>query len=307
MRKTVKLALITIVLTGGTLAAQQQFVSPEPGKEAFYKFYNQAINAHMTSKFRDAEASYYAAMTEAVKLPGATWEYGRSSVLFATAYHIHGYLPEAERFYRESLDYNCKNNPEGCFMGISGLGRLYLQQNKLGKAGPFLEQGLILSRREEENVEEKYSTADALSALAEFNEKKGNLKNAEIFYNKAVAIFHNKETAFPFQVLDAELMDSYPIILYKTGEFYRRQGNIKAANNFYTRALRAWTNWTELDSRPALKARVLDYKGRTLKALGDRSEAAENISSALRLYKTLYRAKDYRIVEAGAQSAALKK
>jgi len=69
MKNPIKLALILVVLTGGGLAAQRQFITTGPGRKAFDAAYNRALDAHMTSKFREAETSYLAALKEAGKLP----------------------------------------------------------------------------------------------------------------------------------------------------------------------------------------------------------------------------------------------
>jgi len=309
MRNIFELAALLLFFCCGALPAQEQFLQAEPGKEAFYALYNKALSAHTTSKFREAETAYLAAMKEAQKSPGPSWDYGRTVSLLAIAYHIHGYPQWAERFYLESLAYGEgeNSNPAWTITSVDGLGRLYLQENKLAKAAPLLERALKIQMLDEKKSEEKYGTADLLSALAGLYEKQGKKKTAGSYYLQAVGLFKNKETAFPFRVLNAELMDSYPIILYKTGEFYRTSGDEASANYYYGRALRAWSNWSDMDSRPALKARVLDYRGRTLKALGRAAAAAGDLNDALRLYKSMYNAQDPRIAEAAAQLASIKK
>lgn len=307
MIKKTSIASLALLLAGAPLCAQQRQAAPEPSSLAYSLFYQKAIDAHLTSKFRNAETSYIAAMAEAKKMPEGSGEYGRSVSLLALAYHMHGYPELAERFYLESLDYAEKHNLATVAYTSLGLGQLYLQGNRLSKAEPLLISGLRFAANEERNSREKYSTASAFCQLAEYYEKRGDHGNAERNYNAALGVFGNKETAFRFLVLDAELMNSYPIILYKAGEFHRKRNHSEKARGYYARALRAWANWTELDSRPALKARALDYKGRTLKAVGNKEGAEEALAGAIRLYKKLHPAKDPRIVEAGAHLAALKK
>lgn len=270
-------------------ARAEEYVSAVSGREAYYAVYNQAVTAHMASRLGEACRLYAKAAEEAGKLEGAGWEFGRAMSLMAVAYHARGMHAQAEKYYLLSMDYYRKSKMRELSVAVSGLGRLYLEQGNAQKAGPLLKEAAELAEADER--ENKYSApyalADAFSALAQLYERLGNKKKAETFYLAAVGLFGEAQTSFAFQVLDAEQMDSYPIILYRTGLFYVRAGKAERGAAFYARALKAFENWRNFDGRPALKARVLDYRGRTLKALGRAAEGDADAREAARLYEAV--------------------
>lgn len=258
----------------------------KPGLETYYGLYNKAAAAHESSRLAEAGALYARAAAEAAKLKGAEEEYGRALAMAAVAAHTRGELKTAAAYYRRALAHYRKHKLGGLNVPLSGLGRLYLDQRLPLKAGPLLKESCELQYKEVGNTVEMHTLADAITALGRLYEQLGNDGKAEIYYMTAVKLFE-KDPAFarPFRAPDAEQTDLYPIILYRAGLFYRRSGRSGDGAGYFEKALKAFEAWNALDDRPALKARVLDYRGRTLRSLGRGAEAAADLKEAERLRK----------------------
>jgi len=201
------------------------------------------------------------------------------------ANHTRGNYKQARKYYLKSLNYCRKHKLPELGMAMSGLGRLYLDEKLPQKAGPPLKEACDLKYKDTESADALYNLADSISSLGRLNEQLGNSNKAALYYLTALKLFEGAPTAFAFKVLDAEQMDSYPIILYRTGLFYETNGEAEKGEVYYGRALAAFENWTGLDDRPALKARVLEYRGRTLKALGRGAEAEAELKESAVLYR----------------------
>ncbi|HBA60617.1 MAG TPA: hypothetical protein DCZ92_07325 [Elusimicrobia bacterium] len=277
-----------LILAGAACTAEAEtFVAAQPGKEAFYKLYNQALTAHTSSRLGEACKYYAQAADMAAELDDAHWEYGRAVSLLAMAYHTRGNYAQAGKYYQLSIEYYRKYKLRELGVAVSGLGRLYLEQGQAQKAAPLLKEAAELTKADQAQGVAPYELADAYSSLARLNELLGNKKTAETYYKAAVELFKDAPVSFPFKVLDAEQMDSYPIILFRTGYFYAKNGRPESAGAYFARSLKAFENWLPLDDRPALKARVLDYRGRTLKALGRAAESEADLREAAGLYKRI--------------------
>jgi tetratricopeptide (TPR) repeat protein len=290
--RTVVASVILFALAA-PLPAQQ----PSPENPAFDSNYQTGMNMHLASKFKAAEKGYLKALEASEGKEGFPARYWRTATLLAVAYQIHGYPQYAERFYNSSAHFWLQYDQAYLGMVYGGLARIELQRKKYSRAAKFAKDALRYEAIEEARTKaaERYGSADLLSLQARICEAQGQASCAEQNYKKALALFAGKSTAFPFQVLSAELMDSYPIILYRAGAFYHQKGDDEKARALYAMALTAWGNWTGLESRPALEARVLEYKGRTLLALGRKSEGVSSLNSALSRYSGFCPAADPRI------------
>lgn len=263
---------------------------------AYSDLYNRAEEAHKAGRLAEAGALYSRAAAGALEEKGARQEYGLALTMLAVTEHTRGDLKLAEKHYRLGLAHYRRHKLGGLNVPLSGLGRLYLDRNLPLKAGPLLKESCELQYKEVGATVEIHTLADAIAAMGRLYEQLGRNDKAEVYYLTAVKLF-DKDPAFakPLREGDAEQADSYPIILYRTGLFYRRSGKAADGAGYFARALKAFEGWPGLDDRPVLKARTLDYRSRTLRALGRSPEAEAARKEAARLYKQARQARIKRV------------
>ncbi|OGR81007.1 MAG: hypothetical protein A2X32_08680 [Elusimicrobia bacterium GWC2_64_44] len=289
--KTLAKILLLLFCAGAARAAE--YINSPVGREVYYDPYNEGVDAHLHSRLGEACGAYSRAAEAALKLDDAysKWEYARAITLRAAAHHARREYSLAEKYYLESLAYARKHGLYLGSMAQSGLGRIYLERNQPQKAGLLLKEACELEYAEIGRTSQagvtasRDSLAAAISDLGRLNEQLGNRQKAEVYFLTAVKIF--KDTAAPgaLKVIDAEQMDSFAIILYRTGQFYRGGERPEAGATYYARALAAFESWRGLDGRPALKARALEYRGRTLRALGRDAEGLADLRESSALYR----------------------
>lgn len=253
--------------------------------EAFYSPYNLAVTAQLEGRLGDACALFANAVEGARKLNIYGWQEFRALLSLGSAYHARRDLKRAEKYYLEGMHYFKMANQELGTTGLSGLGRIYLDRGLPEKAAPLLKEARDIEFKESGKKGDLTAVAAAMSDLARLDELQGDRKKAEFRYLMALKMLGpENRPAFPAG-LDAEQMDCYPIILYRLGELNRRGGDAAAARARFEKALEAFSLWSGAEARPALKARKLEYRSHTLRALGRAAEAAADQKESARLYK----------------------
>jgi len=293
--KTLAKIFLPLLLCAATAARAAEYINSPMGRESYYDPYNQGVDAHLHSRLGEACEAYSRAAAAALKLGDAPsrWEHARAITLLAAAHHARREYNLAEKYYLESLAEARKHGLRLGSMAQSGLGRIYLERKQPEKAGPLLKAACDIEYAEIGRTSQvgvtatRDSLAATISDLGRLNELLGNRQKAEVYFLTAVKIFEKATAPRAFSVIDAEQMDSFAIILYRTGQFYRGGEHPKAGDPYYARALTAFESWDGQDDRPALKARVLEFRGRTLRALGRDAEGLADLRAASELYRRL--------------------
>lgn len=254
--------------------------------EPFYIPYNLAVTAQLEGRIGEACAEFANAVKGARKLHIYGWQESRALLSLGSAYHARRDLKQAEKYYLEGMAYFKMVKQDPGAAALSGLGRIYLDRRLPEKAGPLLKEAKAIEFRDYGKSRDLTAAAAAMSDLARLDELRGDRRGAELRYLMALKML-GPETgpAFP-SGLGAEQMDSYPIILYRLGDLYRRDGD-DAAKATFEKALKAFSLWGGAEARPALKARKLEYRSYTLRALGWAAEAAADQKEAARLYRQI--------------------
>lgn len=283
----VKTLLALLLCCSATARAAPDHLEEKARMEAFYGPYNSGVTAQLEGRLGDACGLFARAAEGAGKMSGGWWQKYRALLSLGSAYHARRDLKRAEQYYLEGMESFKYMSQDLGAAGLSGLGRIYLDRGLPEKAAPLLKQARELEEKESGKKGDLTALAAAMSDLARLSELRGDSRRAELHYLVALKMLGGGAgPAFPAG-LGAEQMDSYPIILYRLGELYRRGGNAAAARARYEKALEAFSSWGGADARPALRARKLEYRGYTLRALGRGAEAAADQKEAFRLYRQL--------------------
>ena len=255
--------------------------------EAFYNPYNLAVTAQLEGRIGDACALFANAAEGAKRLHIYGWQESRALLSLGSAYHARRDLNRAEKYYLEGMAYFKMVRQDPGAAALSGLGRIYLDRGLPEKAAPLLKEARAIEFRDYGKSRDLTAPAAAMSDLARLDDLQGDRRRAELRYLMALKML-GPETgpAFP-SGLGAEQMDTYPIILYRLGELYRRGGKAAAAKACFEQALAAFSLWGGVEARPALKARKLEYRSYTLRALGRAAEAAADQKEAGRIYRQI--------------------
>ncbi|OGR80186.1 MAG: hypothetical protein A2X32_05970 [Elusimicrobia bacterium GWC2_64_44] len=279
--------LALLLLCCGTAArADSDYLDEKARMEPFYGPYNRAVYAQLHGRLDEACVLFAQAAAGAKKMQHGWWQEYKALVALGAAYHARRDFKLAEKYYLEGLaDYKNMHRDLGA-VGLSGLGRLYLDRGLPKKAEPLIREARDLEYKESGKRGDLTRLAAAVSDLGRLSEMLGERKKAEIYYLTAAKMLSGPQGEPPVHAgLGAEQMDSYPIILYRLGDLYQRGGNAAAGARYLAKALAAFDLWVNLEARPALKARRLEYRGYTLRALGRNAEAAAELKEAGRQYR----------------------
>ena len=283
----VKTLLILLLCCPSPARSAPDHLEEKARMEAFYIPYNLAVTAQLEGRIGDACAEFANAVRGARKLHIYGWQESRALLSLGSAYHARRDLKQAEKYYLEGIAYfkMVKQDPGAAV--FSGLGRIYLDRGLPEKAAPLLKEARAIEFRDYGKSRDLTAPAAAMSDLARLDELRGDRRGAELRYLMALKML-GPETAPAFPSgLGAEQMDAYPIILYRLGDLYRRSGNDEAARASFEKALKVFSLWGGIETRPALKARKLEYRSYTLRALGWTAEAAADRKEAARLYRQI--------------------
>lgn len=283
----VKTLLVLLLCCPSPARSAPDHLQEKARMEAFYIPYNLAVTAHLEGRIGDACVQFANAVRGARKLHIYGWQESRALLSLGSAYHARRDLKQAEKYYLEGLAYFKMVKQDPGAAALSGLGRIYLDRGLPDKAWLLLKEARVIEFNEYAKKSDLTAPAAAISDLARLDELQGDRRGAELRYLMALKML-GPETgpAFP-SGLGAEQMDSYPIILYRLGELYRRSGNAAAAKASFEKALKGFSLWGGVETRPALKARKLEYRSYTLRALGWAAEAAADQKESARLYRQI--------------------
>ena len=283
----VKTLLILLLCCPSPARSAPDHLEEKARMEAFYIPYNLAVTAQLEGRLGDACAGFANAAKGARKLHIYGWQESRALLSLGSAYHARRDLKQAEKYYLEGMAYFKMVKQDPGAAALSGLGRIYLARGLPEKAAPLLKEAKAIEFNEYGKSSDLTAPAAAMSDLARLDELRGDRRSAELRYLMALKML-GPETgpAFP-SGLGAEQMDTYPIILYRLGELYRRGGDNAVAEANFEKALKAFSLWGGVEARPALKARKLEYRSYTLRALGRAAEAAADQKEAAGLYRQL--------------------
>ncbi|MDD2805432.1 MAG: hypothetical protein PHV33_07740 [Elusimicrobiales bacterium] len=280
--------LLTLLLLCCAAAARadSDYLEEKALMEPFYGPYNRAVYAQLHGRLDEA-CELFAQAAEGARTMQHGWSQQYTAMIsLGAAYHARRDFRQAERYYLEGMaEYKIMHRELGT-AGLSGLGRLYLDRGQPKKAEPFIREARDLEYKESGKRGDLTKLAAAVSDLGRLSEMLGERKKAEIYYLTALKMLAGYQGEPPIHAgLGAEQMDSYPIILYRLGDFYQRGGDAAAGARYLAKALAAFDRWGGLEARPALKARRLEYRGYTLRALGRKAEAAAELKEAGRQYR----------------------
>lgn len=282
-----KTFLALLLLCCGTAArADSDYLEEKARMEPFYGPYNRAVYAQVHGRLDEACVLFAQAVEGAKKMEHGWWQQYKALLALGAAYHARRDYRLAEKYYLEGMvNYKTMQRDLGA-VGPSGLGRLYLDRGLPKKAEPLIKEARDLEYKESGQRGDLTRLAAAVSDLGRLSEMLGERKKAEIYFLTALKLLSGFQgEPYIHAGLGAEQMDSYPIILYRLGDFYQRGGDADAGARYLSKALASFDLWRGLEARPALKARRLEYRGYTLRGLGRNAEAAEDLKEAGRQYR----------------------
>jgi tetratricopeptide (TPR) repeat protein len=265
--------------------AASDYLEEKARMEPFYGPYNRGVYAQLHGRLDEACGLFAQSAAGAAKMQHGWWQKYRGLLALGAAYHARRDFLQAEKYYLEGMaEYKFMHRDLGA-VGLSGLGRLYLDQGLPKKAEPLIKEARDVEYKESAGKGDLTVLAAAVSDLGRLHELLGERQKAEIYYRTALKMLKGEGPPPFYSGLGAEQMDSYPIILYRLGKLYRRGGDAAASSECFNKALAAFGLWEGLEARPAVKARKLEYRAYTLRALGQRKEAAAGLKEAARQYQ----------------------
>jgi len=288
MKNTVTKTFLAALLLCCAAAARadSDYLEEKARMEPFYGPYNRGVYAQLHGRLDEACELFAQAAAGAKAMEHGSWQQYKALLALGAAYHARRDYRLAEKYYLDGMASHETMQRDLGALGLSGLGRLYLDRGLPKKAEPLIRVARDLEYRESGKRGDLTRLAAAVSDLGRLSEMLGERKKAEIYYLTALKLLTGLQGAPPIHAgLGAEQMDSYPIILYRLGDFYQRGGDAAAGARYLAKALAAFDLWGGLEARPALKARRLEYRGYTLRALGRKAEAAADLKEAGRQYR----------------------
>lgn len=285
-KPVIKIFLALLLGCAAAALAESDYLEEKARMEPFYGPYNRAVYAQLHGRLDEACVLFAQAAEGARTMQYGWWQRNKALLALGAAYHARRDFRLAEKYYLEGMEGAKEMQRDLGAMGLSGLGRLYLDRGLPKKAEPLIKEARDLEYKESGKRGDLTRLAAAVSDMGRLSEMLGERKKAEIYYLTAAKMLAGSQSESPVHAgLGAEQMDSYPIILYRLGDLYQRGGDAEAGARYLAKALAAFDFWGNLEARPALKARKLEYRGYTLRGLGRGAEAAAELKEAGRQYR----------------------